>query len=199
MIGRIQGRLLELHPPECLIDVGGIAYEVAVPMTTLYTLPPVGETITLYTHFVVREDAQQLYGFSDRQSRQLFRELIRVNGVGPRLGIGILSGMDCGEFLRCVAAADVSGLVKIPGIGKKTAERLLVEMSDRLKDWQASTPGSAPLVVEQRTDHKAEAEAALLALGYKPTEASKAIAAVADQAERSEDLIRLALRNMVGR
>lgn len=199
MIGRIQGRLLELHPPECLIDVGGIAYEVAVPMTTLYTLPPIGENVTLYTHFVVREDAQQLYGFADRQARQLFRELIRVNGVGPRLGIGILSGMDCNEFLRCVAGADVSGLVKIPGIGKKTAERLVVEMSDRLKDWQSTAPAGESVVVEPKTDYKAEAEAALLALGYKPTEASKAIAAVADQAERSEDLIRLALRNMVGR
>ncbi len=195
MIGRLHGRLLEKHAPELLIEVGGVGYEVSVPMTTLYHLPGLGEPVTLHTHLVVREDAQQLYGFADRAARDMFRTLIKVNGVGPKLALTILSGMDGDQLVRCVRDGSVAALVSLPGVGKKTAERLIVEMRDRLKDWEVpeAAGGATPVAL----DHLAEAEAALIALGYKPAEASKAIGAVSEQGETTEEVIRLALRNMV--
>ena len=198
MIGRIRGILEATQPPDILLDVGGVGYEIQVPMTTLYELPEVGTQLTLFTHFVVREDAQLLYGFLHERDRALFRNLIKVNGVGPKLGLAILSGLDTEAFVRCVQQKDVATLVQLPGVGKKTAERLLVEMEDRLKDWilelDARAPGSAP----GSHDLLAEAESALVALGYKPAEASKAVAAANDGSfEKSEDLIRRALQSMV--
>lgn len=200
MIGRIQGTLLVKQPPELLVDVQGLGYEVQVPMTTLYQLPAVGETVVLHTHFVVREDAQLLYGFANLAERSLFRALIKVNGVGPKLALTILSGIETSDFVRCVRDGDSVSLVRLPGVGKKTAERLLVEMKDRLKDWQVDGGNVEAGGTESVSANSmlAEAESALVALGYKPQEASKAIAAInhGDIAS-SEQLIRSALKNMV--
>jgi len=194
MIGRISGVLLVKQAPEILVDVGGVGYELQVPMSTVYQLPEIGQALTLHTHFVVREDAQLLYGFALLSERRLFRTLIKVNGVGPKLALTILSGIDGDEFVRCVRDGDTATLVRLPGVGKKTAERLLVEMKDRLKDWHVDTPATAS---SSSSSNAAEAESALVALGYKPADASKAIAAVRSEAESSEQLIRLALKNMV--
>src|SRR5690606_22350349 len=135
MIGRISGILLEKQAPRLLVDVAGVGYEIDVPMTTLYKLPEMGQPVVLHTHFVVREDAQLLYGFFDWAERELFRLLIKVNGVGPKMALAILSGIEGSEFVRCVQDHDINTLVRIPGVGKKTAERLLVEMQDRLKEF----------------------------------------------------------------
>lgn len=135
MIGRLRGTLIEKQPPELLIEVGGVGYEIQMPMSCFYELPEIGQEAIIYTHFVVREDAQLLYGFNTVRERALFREVIKANGVGPKLGLGILSGMSATQFVACVEREDISTLVKLPGVGKKTAERLVVEMKDRLKGW----------------------------------------------------------------
>jgi Holliday junction DNA helicase RuvA len=202
MIGRIRGTLVHKQPPEILVEVGGVGYEIQVPMTTLFQLPEMGAEVSLVTHFVVREDAQLLFGFIDERDRALFRQLIRVSGVGPKLALTILSGMDATSFARCVQRDDVSSLVALPGVGKKTAERLLVEMRDKLKDWLGQlegTPGEvAGVTISPVTDLVADAESALIALGYKPAEASKVVAAVNDDSVAdSEELIRRALKSMV--
>lgn len=201
MIGHIRGTLLARQAPEILVEVGGIGYEVQVPMTTLYQLPELGETVTLLTHFVVREDAQQLFGFADAADRRLFRELIKVSGVGPRLALTLLSGMDAADFARCLQRDDVAALVALPGVGRKTAERLLVEMRDKAGDWlDELSPGAddiQPLqdIAAIQPDQRAEAEQALVALGFKLTEAAKLIASAdAPPDASSEDLIRLALK-----
>jgi Holliday junction DNA helicase RuvA len=200
VIGRLRGTLADKLPPFLLLDVNGVGYELEVPMTTLYRLPPVGDSLTLYTHLVVREDAQLLYGFAEKRERELFRELIRLNGVGPKLALALMSGLEVDELVRCVQAQDTSTLVKIPGVGKKTAERLLVELKDRFKAWEA-IPGIAPLVLEpsaQAAVSSAENDAvsALIALGFKPQEASRAVAAVQENGLSSEELIRRALKGM---
>ncbi|RSD31239.1 Holliday junction branch migration protein RuvA [Vibrio pectenicida] len=205
MIGRLRGILLEKQPPELLIEVNGIGYEVQMPMSCFYELANVGEEAIIYTHFVVREDAQLLYGFNTVKERALFREVIKANGVGPKLGLGILSGMTASQFVSSVEREDISTLVKLPGVGKKTAERLVVEMKDRLKGWGAGdlfTPhnDAAPKdALEHSNINNAEEEAvsALLALGYKPTQASKVISQVKSQDMSSEELIREALKSMV--
>lgn len=202
MIGRITGVLLEKQAPELLVDVNGVGYEIQAPMTTIYQLPEVGQVVVLHTHFVVREDAQLLYGFAELQERRLFRALIKVNGVGPKLALTILSGIETDEFVRCVRDGDTLSLVRLPGVGKKTAERLLVEMKDRLKDWQIDsiTDESRASGMGFSNSITAEAESALIALGYKPQEAVKAIAAANnDSMTSSEQLIRAALKNMVNR
>lgn len=202
MIGRLQGTLLQKQAPMLLVDVQGVGYEVQAPMTTLYQLPEPGNTVTLHTHMVVREDAQLLYGFASERERSLFRILVKVNGVGPKLGLTILSGMDSDDFVRTVRDDDVARLVQLPGIGKKTAERLLVELRDRLKEWgEVGNAGDgdsneSPAAASSRSI-TAEAESALIALGYKPQEASRAVAKVAADADSSEELIRLALKNMI--
>ena len=202
MIGRIRGNLVHKQPPVILIEVGGVGYEIQVPMTTLFQLPELGSEVSLVTHFVVREDAQLLYGFAEERDRSLFRQLIKVSGVGPKLALTILSGMDSTSFVRCVQRDDISSLVALPGVGKKTAERLLVEMRDKLKDWLGQLeqdlpiPGSAG--VESPSDRVADAEGALIALGYKPAEAAKVVASVNDDTVAdSEELIRRALKSMV--
>ncbi|MEM9254931.1 MAG: Holliday junction branch migration protein RuvA [Pseudomonadota bacterium] len=201
MIGSLRGILVSKKPPDILVEVGGVGYELQVPMTTLFQLPDLGEEVALVTHFVVREDAQLLYGFIDEADRRLFRQLIRVNGVGPKLALTILSGMDAHSFSRCVQRDDISSLVALPGVGKKTAERLLIEMRDKLSDWLAADDDSTELqaiVPGPATDIVADAEDALVALGYKPVEASKMVAAVHDDAvANSEELIRRALKAMV--
>lgn len=201
MIGSVRGILLAKHPPEIVVDVNGIGYEVQVPMTTLFQLPPLGEEVRLLTHFAVREDAQVLYGFIDERDRELFRSLVRVSGVGPKLALAILSGMDADSFVRCVQRDDSASLVALPGVGRKTAERLLVEMRDRLKDWldQPATAGvGLPSGELPPRDLSADAEGALVALGYKPAEAARLVAAVNDDSVGdSEELIRRALRSTV--
>ncbi|MEH3023339.1 MAG: Holliday junction branch migration protein RuvA [Pseudomonas oryzihabitans] len=200
MIGRLRGTLADKQPPHLLLDVGGVGYEVEVPMTTLYRLPAQGEVVTLHTHLVVREDAHLLYGFGEKRERELFRELIRLNGVGPKLALALMSSLEVDELVRCVQAQDTAALVKVPGVGKKTAERLLVELKDRFKAWE-NLPAIAPLVLPNQAPVVASAEAdavsALVALGFKPQEASRAVAAVEGEDLSSEELIRRALKGMV--
>ncbi|MEX2474862.1 Holliday junction branch migration protein RuvA [Marinobacter sp.] len=207
MIGRIRGTLVEKSPGQALVECAGLGYEVDIPFTTFFHLPDAGAEVTLHTHLAVREDAQSLYGFASRLDRDLFRLLIRVNGVGPKLAVGILSGLDAQQFIRCVEARDANSLVKLPGVGKKTAERLLIEMTDRIGQLEgqftpmssSATEGEPAHAYATANDHspKDEAEAALISLGYKPQEAAKAISKVAEEGRSSEDLIRLALRNMI--
>ncbi|MCG3764995.1 Holliday junction branch migration protein RuvA [Vibrio cincinnatiensis] len=205
MIGRLRGILIEKQPPQVLIEIGGIGYEVQMPMSCFYELPNLGEEAIIYTHFVVREDAQLLYGFNSVSERALFREVIKANGVGPKMGLGILSGMTASQFVSCVEREDISTLIKLPGVGKKTAERLVVEMKDRLKGWgtgdllapatDAAPADNRTMISEQNSEE--EAVSALLALGYKPAQASKAVAQVAKAGMSSEQLIRDALKSMV--
>ncbi|TPG79154.1 Holliday junction branch migration protein RuvA [Pseudomonas arsenicoxydans] len=205
MIGRLRGTLAEKQPPHLILDVNGLGYELEVPMTTLYRLPSVGEPLTLHTHLVVREDAQLLYGFFVKRERDFFRELIRLNGVGPKLALALMSSLEVDELVRCVQSQDTSALTKVPGVGKKTAERLLVELKDRFKAWETvpamfalvpNQPGGpdapAPVVTAEN-----DAVSALISLGYKPQEASKAISAIKEKGLSSEDLIRRALKGMI--
>lgn len=207
MIGRLSGILHEKQAPNLLIDIQGVGYDVIAPMSTFYRLPVLGKPAVLYTHFAVSETSQQLFGFICKQDRELFRMLIKVNGVGPKLAVGIMS-MESADFARCVKEGNLAALVKLPGVGKKTAERLLVDMRDKFKGWseQASTPlpeGADALIQVEHLESNVnslmeDAESALIALGYKPTEASKAIAAVnSDSITSSEELIRAALKGMI--
>lgn len=205
MIGRIRGTLVSRQAPDILVDVAGVGYDIQVPMSTLFQLPEPGSEVTLLTHFVVREDAQQLYGFVAERDRQLFRQLIRVSGIGPRLALTILSGMDAAQFARCVQRDDLSALVALPGVGRKTAERLLVEMRDKLKDdishWAGADSAALQGGGAQQSpihDPVVDAEGALVALGYKPAEAARMVSAVNDDSgASSEDLIRRALKAAV--
>lgn len=196
MIGRLAGTLLDKTPPSLLLDVAGVGYEVEAPMTTFFDLPAQGEALTLFIHHVVREDASLLYGFLHESDRMLFRQLIRINGVGPKMALGILSGMTADEFSLCVQASDASALTRLPGVGKKTAERLLIEMRDKL-DANASAP--LPGATQPAADPRQEAIAALIALGYKPADASKRISGVEAEAANTEDMIRLALKSAAQR
>ncbi len=196
MIGRLHGTLLHKSAPTLLLDVAGVGYEIEAPMSTFYDLPAVGQAVTLYTHLVVREDAHLLYGFSREPQRRLFRNLLKVNGVGPRVALALLSGLSDQEFLRCLASEDVARLTQVPGIGRKTAERLIVELRDKLA--QEGGPPAGEATLEARLDPMGEALQALQALGYKPNEALRAVRGVAAEGLSSEELIRLALRNMAG-
>ena len=198
MIGSLRGKLISKQAPHLLVDVGGIGYEVEAPMTTFYSLPGIGEEVQLHTHLVVREDAHLLFGFATEQERRLFRTLIKVNGVGARMALTILSGIETDEFIQSIRSGDTDRLVKLPGIGKKTAERLIVEMRDRLKDWQIETgrPATAGPARNQGTAVD-DAVSALVALGYKPQEASRFVLAVAVDGMDSETLIREALKASV--
>lgn len=202
MIGRLKGVLVEKQSPQLVIDVQGVGYEVEAPLSTLFRLPALGQSVELYTHFVVREDAQLLFGFSTKEERALFRALIKVNGVGPKMGIAILSGIGADDFARCVNHDDTGALVKIPGVGKKTAERLIVEMRDKMRDWLPADDGfilqgEGPVDLEKSTLH--EAESALISLGYKPAQASKAVAQARKLlgSDSAEALIRQSLKSMV--
>jgi len=198
MIGRLHGLLLEKKPPHLLLDVGGLGYELDVPMSTFYRLPEVGETITLHTHHLVREDAQLLYGFFERAERDCFRELIRLSGVGPKLALALLSTLEMDELIQAVQNQDSNALLRVPGVGKRTAERLLLELKDRVKHWTDS-PTSSPSTQQTSTppnNKSAEADAvsALIALGFKPPEASRAVSSIAEPSLSSEELIRRALK-----
>lgn len=195
MIGRLHGTLLTKQPPQLLLDVGGVGYEVDAPMSTFYDLPATGQNVTLFTHLAVREDAQQLFGFATLKERQLFRDLIKVNGIGGKVALAILSGISVNEFAVCIQAEDSARLVKVPGIGKKTAERLIVEMRDKL-----DVDDSAVIKVPAggvANDPVGEAHGALVALGYKPAEASRMLDKVTGPDMDGEALIRAALKGAV--
>ena len=197
MIGRLRGEIVAKRPPHLLVDVSGVGYELEAPMSTFYDLPAVGAAVVLHTHLVVREDAHVLYAFAREAERALFRSLLRVSGVGPKMALAILSGMNADEFARCVQRDDTAALSRLPGIGKKTAERLIIEMRDRLArlDDEAfavavrpqATGAGAPSALE-------DAVSALIALGYKAPEASRMVRAVAAEGLASEELIRAALK-----
>ncbi|MDO2947470.1 Holliday junction branch migration protein RuvA [Aeromonas simiae] len=204
MIGRLRGIVIEKQPPEVLLEVGGVGYEVHMPMSCFYDLPDLGQEARIYTHFVVREDAQLLYGFNHKQERALFRELIKANGVGPKLALAILSGMSASQFVMCVEREDISTLIKLPGVGKKTAERLVVELKDRLAGWVSHdlfTPAAVtlpePVNSLREPDASEEAASALVALGYKPAQASQIVGKVAKEGMSVEEIIRDALRSLV--
>jgi Holliday junction DNA helicase RuvA len=197
MIGLLRGRILGKQPPQLLIDVNGVGYEVDAPMTTFYNLPGVGEEVTLFTHLAVREDAHTLFGFMQLSDRDLFRCLLKVNGVGARLALGILSGMEAGQFIACVQSGDAAALVRLPGIGKKTAERLIIELRDRLPkagEGGLVTSGAQPAHVVNPVE---DAVSALVGLGYKPQEASRMVRAINAVELSSEEIIRQALQGMV--
>jgi len=197
VIGRIRGTLLHKQAPQLLIDVNGIGYEVSAPMSTFYNLPELDESITLHTHLVVREDAHTLYGFATENERAMFRALIKVNGVGAKLALTILSGISAEDFIVCVMDNDTAGLTRLPGVGKKTAERLIIEMRDKLKDWGTQTTDTSsgkPTTLVQPVDAVADAVSALIALGYKPPEASKMVRIVDAKDLPSEEIIRQALQ-----
>lgn len=197
MIGQLYGILLEKQPPTLLLKVGGVGYEVDASMNTFYKLPEVGQEVTLYTHLVVREDAQQLFGFYTRQERLLFRTLLKVNGVGPRLALTILSSIEADEFVRCVLQKEIARLVCLPGIGKKTAERLIIEMRDKLKDWSPDINlATSEPVLPTHNQILQDAISALVTLGYKPQEASRAVAKVDAANLTSEEMIRRALQEI---
>ncbi len=199
MIGKISGILEEKTTHSALINVQGLCYEVEVPISTAFALPDCGQTIVLFTHFVVREDAQLLYGFMQKQDREMFRILIKINGVGPKMAIAILSGLDSSALARCVADDDVSTLVKLPGVGKKTAERLLIELRDKVKGL-AENPGTEQSVqsgAQINASIEDEAESALIALGYKAQDAARAIKLSKAPDQTLESLIKSALKSML--
>ena len=200
MIGRLRGIIIEKQPPKVLIDVGGVGYNVFMPMTCFYELPNNGQEVIVLTHLIVREDVQLLYGFNHEQERELFRELIKVNGVGPKLALAILSGMSAKQFIVAVEQSEIKTLVKLPGVGTKTAERLIVEMKDRVKRFGEELSDSMTIIETgniKKSSNQIESEAvsALIALGYKPQEASRIISKVIKPEMDCETLIREALKS----
>ena len=197
MIGFIRGKIILKQPPALLLDVNGVGYEIEASMNTFYKLPELGEEVALYTHLTIRDDAHLLYGFHIDQERKLFRRLIKVNGVGPKLALAILSNMQPAEFARCLADNDTATLVRMPGVGKKTAERLVIEMRDKLDTWHTDSlspdASGLPGVVGSAVQ---DAISALIALGYRPQEASKSVNRLASSDVSREELIRLALKEM---
>jgi Holliday junction DNA helicase RuvA len=196
MIGRLRGILVSKRPPWVLVEAGGVGYEMEVPMSTLYDLPGVGREVVLLTHYAHREDTVALYGFLHEDERTLFRNLQKVSGIGARIALAVLSGVSTNEFARLVQAGDVAALTRIPGIGKKTAERIVIELRDRV----AVTPGALPgAPANLPRDPRGEAEAALQQLGYKSTEAARLVAAAAADGDDAEAIIRKALKAALGR
>ena len=198
MIGRITGVLLHKQPPQLLVDVQGVGYELEAPMSTFYQLPADGERVMLHTHLVVREDAQLLYGFYSETERSLFRSLIRINGVGPKLALTILSGVSADEFSRCIMENDAKSLTALPGVGKKTAERLIVELRDKI-DTDASLPAAAAPagITAAPTNPVSDAVSALISLGYKAQEASRMVRSVESDGLSTEAIIKAALQGTV--
>jgi len=200
MIGFLRGKLVHKAPPILILDVQGVGYEVEAPMTTFYDLPALGEEIKLHTHLVVREDAHILFGFSTEADRTLFRTLIKVNGVGPKLALTILSGQSAEEFHRCIHDNDAQALVRLPGVGKKTAERLIIEMRDRLPSLSDSVMIDTDITgasIQVAGKPKQEAVSALCSLGYKPLDAGKMVQNINAEGKSCEDIIRLALQGAV--
>jgi Holliday junction DNA helicase RuvA len=203
MIGRIRGLLLEKQPPELLVEAHGVGYEVTVPLSTFYRLPEAGQELMLFTHLAVREDAHQLFGFASITERKLFRSLIKVNGVGPKMALAVLSSIEPDAFVQSILENDSAALIRLPGIGKKTAERLIIEMRDRLSDWYDNASFTANTVTATSANIASgsiqEAINALIALGYKPPEASRAVNKTGLKADANcEDIIRAALKLLAG-
>ncbi len=196
MIGQIRGVLILKQPPYMMVDVQGVAYEIEAPMTTFYKLPETNTEITIFTHMAIRDDAHLLFGFATQEERAMFRTLIKVNGVGAKMALTILSGMEADIFAQCIRNGDADSLVRLPGVGKKTAERLIIEMRDRLKDWELTAVVSSKSgdTVATPGDQSDDAVSALVGLGYKPQEASRFVFAVATDDMSSEEIIRKALK-----
>jgi Holliday junction DNA helicase RuvA len=195
MIGFLRGILAHKAPPLLLLDVHGVGYEIEAPMTTFYNLPAVGSEVKLHTHLVVREDAHILFGFSSEADRALFRSLIKVSGVGPKLALTLLSGLTADQFQRAIHENDTHALIRLPGVGKKTAERLIIEMRDRLPEFGGDVPLDVGIQVGPAGNSpKQEAISALCALGYKPQDAAKMVQNIGSEDKRCEDIIRLALQ-----
>lgn len=192
MIGSLRGTLVSKRPPWLMLDVGGVGYELEAPMSTFYRLPDAGRELMLVTHLVVREDAHALYGFFTEAERTLFRNLLKISNVGPRIGLGVLSGMSVDGFYQCIRDKDLVSLVKIPGVGKKTAERLLIEMADRLPEARELDRAA----ISVRSVAEGEASGALLALGYKPGEVMKMLKDLDSVRLSTEEMIREALRRV---
>jgi Holliday junction DNA helicase RuvA len=192
VIGHLRGRLVRKSPPALIVDVNGVGYELEAPMSTFYRLPELGREVELHTHLVVREDAHLLYGFATEDERRLFRDLLRVTGIGPKIGLALLSGIDVETFMRCVEAEDTAALTRIPGIGRKTAERLLIEMRDRISALGQLPPAGSK--TGSGGGARAEAFAALVALGYRPVEVTRLLQGVEQEGAATEELIRRALQ-----
>ncbi len=195
MIGSIRGRIASKTPPQLMVEVSGVGYEIEAPMSTFFLLPSVGEEVFLLTHLVVREDAHILYGFGTHDERRLFRSLIKVSGVGPKIALALLSGINVEAFALCVQNQDIAALTKVPGIGRKTAERLVVEMKDRL--GPPSDAAVNAVVSPAGANPEAEAFGALVALGYKPAEATRLLKAAGPGTHSTEELIRRALQGAI--
>jgi Holliday junction DNA helicase RuvA len=191
MIGSLRGRIASKTPPQLTVDVGGLGYELEAPMSTFFHLPAVGEEVRLLTHLVVREDAHVLYAFATEEERRLFRSLIKVSGVGPKIALALLSGISVAAFAECVQREDIAALTRVPGVGRKTAERLIVEMRDRLA---APHPGGGTAALAAGPSAESEAYDALVALGYRPAEATRLLKAVGPGTHSTEELIRRALQ-----
>jgi holliday junction DNA helicase RuvA len=191
MIGSVRGRIAAKTPPQLTVEVGGVGYELEAPLSTYFHLPAVGEEVRLLTHLVVREDAHVLYAFATEEERRLFRSLIRVSGVGPKIALALLSGISATAFAECVQREDIAALTRVPGVGRKTAERLIVEMRDRLAAPQM--PGGAAAGAAA-TSAESEAYGALVALGYRPAEAARLLKAAGPGTHSTEELIRRALQ-----
>jgi holliday junction DNA helicase RuvA len=198
MIGWLRGRLAAKTPPSLVVDVNGVGYECEAPMSTFFGLPDTGAEITLRTHLVVREDAHILYAFATEDERRLFRGLLKVSGVGPKIALGILSGLSVADFLRVVEAEDVAALVRIPGVGRKTAERILIDMRDKTGDLSGAGNAFVPTHTASPPSAHQEATVALVALGYRPQEVVRLLKAAGDDAQTTEELIRRALRAAAG-
>ncbi len=198
MISFVRGKLVETRPPFLTVDVNGVGYELQASMNTFYQLPELGQEVTLLTQLIVREDAHLLYGFGSHSERALFVTLIKVNGVGPKLALTILSNMQAGQFAQCVAEGNTTALVRMPGVGKKTAERLIIEMRDRLSQWQVEPVASEAdtALPESISQVISDAVSALVALGYKPQEASRHVKQLAAPGASREELIRQALQQI---
>lgn len=195
MIGRLKGTLLEKQAPFLLLDVNGVGYNVEAPLSTFFSLPNVGEKVRLHIKMIVRDDAHLLFGFLSLSEKKMFESLIKVNGVGAKMGLAILSSMDAGEFVGSIRNKDVNQLIRIPGVGKKTAERLIVEMTDKIKDWGEIKGVSGALTGTLQGDVKEEAIQALVALGYKTADANARISKIGIEGQSVENIIRQALKN----
>jgi Holliday junction DNA helicase RuvA len=198
MIGRLRGILVSKQPPWLLLEVGGVGYELEAPMSTIYDLPQTGKEVTLLTHYAVKEDSVALYGFLQEAERALFRNLQKVSGIGAKIALAVLSGVSTGDFARLVQAGDVVALTKIPGIGKKTAERIVVELRDRVEGLGVSLPGLSGKAAGAPLDPAGEASVALQQLGYKPAEVTRLVQKVAAEGDDAEAIIRKALRAALG-
>ncbi len=192
MIGSLRGRIASKTPPQVTVEVAGVGYELEAPMSTFYHLPAVGQEVRLLTHFVVREDAQLLFGFATDEERRLFRSLLKVSGIGPKIALALLSGISVEGFAECIRNRDVAALIRVPGIGRKTAERLIVEMQDRLSAAESANTGSG---LPADASPETEAFGALVALGYRPAEATRLLKAAGPGTHSTEELIRRALQS----